>query len=200
MLVWASLLIDTRTLEEGGRIDYSLLNKIDDLTALRDGIAVTGWSSGSVEPHLERLGNVISSLEQQQQRTRLASSASFFSQYVDMSPVTQSPSCALPTPHPVWPSVPKDSYSYQTTDTGGNSSLPTLAGTRGNIQGLTPAHQWLNSGMGTQSNFATQASALANTPGLINTDQLPSAEHIDQFLRSIGFSNPLVDSPYTSSL
>lgn len=48
LLVWVSLLMETEDAENGGRPDYSLAAKIQDLESLRDAVAVTGWSSGHV--------------------------------------------------------------------------------------------------------------------------------------------------------
>ena len=55
--MWVSMLMETEDTENGGRPDYSLAEKIQDLESLRDAVAVTGWSSGHVS-RTRRLSNL----------------------------------------------------------------------------------------------------------------------------------------------
>lgn len=196
LLVWTSLLIDTRTLEEGGRIDYSLSDKIGDLKALREGVAITGWSSGLVQPHLEQLSNVISSLENQQ-RTIMAPPASFFSEYVNMSPAPQPYGYQVAAYQSSYQS--SEQYSAPLNSQGMNFSGDSQARIQEILQGATPSNN------GYYENDACnplnpQPSGAQVEPSALDMGQLPTAEYIDQFLASIGFSAPVADNPYTSSM
>jgi hypothetical protein len=116
LLVWTSLLLDTKTMEEGGRIDYSLSDKLEDLRALREAIAVSGWSSGLVGPHLKQLNQIIIELEKRQLTITAPSNtayASFFPEFIDMSP-----SAGLPIP------ACMPSSSYRETSNSTSDSLP----------------------------------------------------------------------------
>lgn len=48
LLLWASLLLESEVVENGGRLDYDVQTKISDLRILRDALSVTAWSSGTV--------------------------------------------------------------------------------------------------------------------------------------------------------
>lgn len=59
--------MDIRSLEEGGRQDYGIVDKLKDLNVLKEAIAITGWSNGLVQPHLEQLNNFIFELERKRE-------------------------------------------------------------------------------------------------------------------------------------
>ena len=46
--LWADLLLQATTVEEGGRQDYNLETKMADLQIMREALAVVGWSTANV--------------------------------------------------------------------------------------------------------------------------------------------------------
>lgn len=48
ILVWASLIADTKYYEEGGRQDYPLAAKLEDLRTIREAMSLIGWSTATV--------------------------------------------------------------------------------------------------------------------------------------------------------
>ena len=48
LLTWATVVVTTKCAEEGGRGDYSISTKLSDLRLMREAVAVSGWSDGSV--------------------------------------------------------------------------------------------------------------------------------------------------------
>jgi hypothetical protein len=199
LLVWTSLLADTKTVEEGGRIDYSLLDKINDLKALREGIAITGWSSGLVQPHLEQLNTIILKLEMQQ-RMITAPTTSFFSEYLNMSPAPDSP--GFPTPNyqaayaNTFPGSREATNSSQIGVPDGSAAVPSGSTIQEIMQSAAPRNEW-SDGPQTGSHWGAPDGAQSE---MQSTDDMPSAEYIDQFLRSIGFANPIVDTSFRSSM
>lgn len=176
--MWTSLIVDTSSLEEGGRVDYRLSDKLDDLKALREALAITGWSSGLIQPHLEQLNNVITGLEARQ-RMITAPSPPFFADYVNMSPPPQSPGFTMPTyegttSEPFSQLSFNSSYGHHHNDPDGGCNAPSSARIEEILQAPAQPNQWVNGGM--------QGDA---TP--LSAEPLPSSEYIDQFLKSIGF-------------
>jgi hypothetical protein len=183
--VWISLLVDTRTLEEGGRTDYSLSDKISDLKALREGIAITGWSSGQVQPHQEYLDSVIAHLETQQS-TNTAPPACFFSEFVNLSPIPQEGSYRPLAQQPSYQALEPSSGSFASQSP--SFSKDSQARIQEILQGTTPPNQWYSeNSMGEALDL--QSGGVPVEVNALQMGQLPSAEYIDQFLKSIGFSD-----------
>lgn len=191
LLVWTSLIVDTKTLEDGGRIDYSLADKLADLEALREAIAITGWSSGTVQPHLEQLGKIISSFELHQRTIAAPPSPAFFSEYINMSPPPQTPKYQWPSPLPPFSAdpcaaPPMESYStypYQSSvfteieDQRGVPEFPQMP----TATASQPLTNEVFSGFQVESN-GNQYAGFENM-----ADQLPSSEYLEQFLNSVNF-------------
>ena len=63
LLLWASLLLESEVVENGGKLDYDLSTKIADLRILRDALSCSSWSSSTALPHLLTLDTAIQDLE-----------------------------------------------------------------------------------------------------------------------------------------
>lgn len=186
LLMWNSFIADTKTIEEGGRIDYNFADKLSDLQTLREALAITGWSSGTAQPRLEQLDKFIAELKGQQ-RIDTVPSPAFFSEFVNLSPPPQTPNSywlgqqtSLSTPS--FP-APYSDYSYSMPS---SSMMPQSAITEevGHIVAApeeSVQRQMVQDMQGQSSNIQ---SINFDGPAI---DDMPTSQDIEQFLKSVNY-------------
>lgn len=185
MPLWIGLLADSKTLEEGGRIDYTLADKISDLKALLEGIALTGWSSGHVLPHLQQLATIIANLEKQLPTAMISATS--------LPLVGQGVSTIITPQYTLWPfhnGLHNGPASHQATSSG----IGRFDTSESSIQEIpsssTTFSRW-SLDCRTNSTCGAWNSGMNDEEQDWATFQTSNSEYVDQLLTSIGMAGDI---------